>query len=192
MATVRTGTGYDGDPLLGFTFQVQADNDNISSVLGYFTEFSGIGSENPAVDYKTVLDGREVLFKLPGRIEWGELTLKRGVTGNTAFWEWREQVLLGDIDNARCEMIVTMYDRAYNNALTWTISNAWPSKITGANLSADSNDFAVEEITIQHEGMKIDQPDGLFGQPLVLTGSATDTGNMAAGVGPGAGAGDAA
>jgi len=188
-SVTRVGMGFDGDPLLGFNFEVEVVDfpTGSGSLVGYFTEFSGIGSENPAVDYKTVQDGKEIMYKLPGRIEWGEVTLKRGVTGNTDFWEWRELVLQGEIDTARCSMNVYMYDRAYANTLMWTLHNAWPSKITGANLSADSNDFAVEEISIQHEGMFLTNADGTSGMPTVSPVTLATDGNMGTDVPAGGG-----
>jgi len=35
----------------------------------------------------------------------------------------------------------------------WSFTNAWPSKLSGPTLNATSNEVAVEEITIVHEGM---------------------------------------
>ena len=37
---------------------------------------------------------------------------------------------------------------------TYNIKQAWPSKYTGVSMNANSNEIAVESITICHEGFK--------------------------------------
>ena len=39
--------------------------------------------------------------------------------------------------------------------MVWTLQNAWPTKITSADLKADWNEVAVETLEIAHEGMTI-------------------------------------
>ena len=46
----------------------------------------------------------------------------------------------------------------YEEVRRWNFINAWPSKISGPQISADSNDLAIEELTIVHEGMWADAP----------------------------------
>ena len=137
------------DPLVGFQFALTVDE-----VTGYFTEVSGIGSENAVVTHKVVTpDAKEVTLQIPGRIEWGEITFKRGLTTDFQFWTWRELVITGDIVAARRPVTIEMFDRNYNSVVTWTCENAWPSKLSGPSIAADSNDFTVEELTIVHEGL---------------------------------------
>jgi phage tail-like protein len=39
--------------------------------------------------------------------------------------------------------------------MVWTLTNAWPTKITGADLNAEGNEVAVESLEIAHEGLTI-------------------------------------
>ena len=39
--------------------------------------------------------------------------------------------------------------------MSWTLSNAWPTKITGTDLKSDANEVAVETIELAHEGLTI-------------------------------------
>lgn len=137
------------DPLVGFQFALTVDE-----VTGYFTEVSGIGSENGVTTHKVVtVDAKEVTLQIPGRIEWGEITFKRGLTTDMQFWDWRELVITGDISTARREVTIEMFNRSYESVVSWNCINAWPSKISGPSIAADSNDFTVEELTIVHEGL---------------------------------------
>jgi len=142
-------TNRKGDPVVGFQFSLTIDD-----VTGYFTEVSGIGSENAVATHKVVNpEAKEVTIQVPGRTEWGEITLKRGLTDSFEFWDWRELVISGKITDARKAVTITMYDRDYTEVVTWSLTNAWPSKLSGPSIAADSNDFAIEELTIVHEGL---------------------------------------
>jgi phage tail-like protein len=150
--------GRDVDPLIGFQFALEAGD-----VEGYFTEIGGIGSENAVVTHKVVTkDAKEVTLQIPGRVEWGEITLKRGLTKDLQLWKWREQVVTGGITDARKDVTVTMFDRSYELATTWTMINAWPSKISGPQIASDSNDFTVEELTLVHEGLRREDMDTMI------------------------------
>jgi phage tail-like protein len=139
------------DPVSGFRFQVDAGD-----VKGFFTAVDGLGSENEASVIKTSVDGKEVQIKVPGRLNWGDVTLKRGLTSDKSAWKWRQDIIDGKVSDSRKTVTITLLDRAYAPLMTWTLLKAWPSKITAVNLSADSNDFAIEEMTLVHEGMKKD------------------------------------
>jgi phage tail-like protein len=141
------------DPLVGFQFALTVDG-----VTGYFTEVSGIGSENAVATHKVVTtEAKEVTLQVPGRVEWGEITFKRGLTTDFQFWTWREMVVTGDTEGARRDVTIEMFTRNYETAVTWTCRNAWPSKLSGPTIAADSNDFAIEELTIVHEGLTRDE-----------------------------------
>lgn len=141
------------DPLVGFQFSLE-----FNDMTGYFTEVSGVGSENGVTTHKVVgwagdAIAKEVTLQIPGRVEWSEITLKRGLTTNIEFWDWREKVISGGVAEARQNCTIRMYDREYNPVVSWTVINAWPSKISGPSISSDSNDFTIEELTLVHEGL---------------------------------------
>ena len=144
-------SGRDSDPLIGFAFSLDLGG----TVTGFFSEVSGIGSENEIVEHKVVTqDGHEVVQKIPGRLKFTDVTLKRGITDNLEVWEWRRLVEEGKMKDARKNCSIIMYDRDYAPAARWDFVNAWPSKVTGPEAKADSNDYAIEEMILVHEGMK--------------------------------------
>ena len=142
------------DPLLGFNFMLEIGD----KVAGYFTECSGIGSENEVIEHKVVdKSGHEIVRKIPGRLKWTDISLKRGITSNLQIWKWREQVVQGKMSDARQDISITMMDRGYEPIAIWNFSKAWPSKVSGPAFKSDDNSFGVEEVTIVHEGMYRDQ-----------------------------------
>jgi phage tail-like protein len=149
-ATGDRGDSHFADPLLGFNFQLKIEG----KIAGYFTECSGIGSEHDIIEHKVVDEsGHEIVRKIPGRLKWGDVTLKRGVTQDLEIWSWRDTVVQGKVADARAPITITMFSRSYEPVAVWHFANAWPSKVSGPNLKADSNEFGVEEVTIVHEGM---------------------------------------
>ncbi len=139
------------DPLVGFHFAIE-----ISGVVtGYFTECSGIGSEQEVIEHKVVTEtGQEIVMKIPGRLKWENITLKRGITTNMDIWNWRKQVEDGQVDSARRDGSIIMYDQHLAPAARWDFERAWPVKVSGPQPKADSNDIGVEELTITHEYIK--------------------------------------
>jgi phage tail-like protein len=139
------------DPLVGFQFALDVGG----KVTGYFTEVSGIGSEHEVVEHKVTDDkGHDIIRKLPGRMKWNDVTLKRGITDNVQIWEWRDAVVDGDMKTARQNCSIIMFDRNYQPKAQWDFTNAWPVKVTGPEFKSDSNDYGVEELVLTHEGMK--------------------------------------
>lgn len=136
------------DPLVGFHFQIEVQG----QVTGYFTEVSGLGSEHEIVEHKVVNEkGVEVVMKVPGRLKWENITLKRGITSDMQIWEWRKMVEDGNVIGARANGSVTMYNQALSPVARWEFQNAWPVKVTGPSVKSDSNEIGVEELTLAHE-----------------------------------------
>lgn len=137
------------DPLLSFNFKLELEG----ALAGFFTECSGLGSEHEIAEQKVVdKNGHEITRKLPGRLKWGDITLKRGITSDMQAWKWRDQVVKGDILGARKNITVTMLNRNYEDVAIWNFTNAWPSKVDGPSLKSDGNEIGMEAITIVHEG----------------------------------------
>ena len=139
-----------GDPLVGFNFGIE-----VSGIIsGYFTEASGLGSEHEVIEHKIVIpEGREIIRKIPGRLKWGDITLKRGITANMDFWDWRKQVEDGQVASARRNGSIVMYDETFTEVARWNFENGWPSKVTGPSVNTTSNEVGIEEATIVHEGI---------------------------------------
>lgn len=136
------------DPLVGFHFAVEIQG----AVSGYFTECSGLGSENEIIEHKVVNDkGVEVVMKIPGRLKWEDITLKRGITSSMDIWDWRKKVEEGKVSEARQDGSIVMYDQSLKEVARWNFYSAWPVKVSGPQPKSDSNEISLEELGIAHE-----------------------------------------
>lgn len=139
------------DPLITswFSFEIQG------SLQGYFQECSGLGSENEIVEYKASGEkGQFLIKKIPGRLKWNNITLKRGITDAMDMWDWRKMIEEGKVSEARKNGTITMLSTDFKPIAKWDLTNAWPSKLTGPNANANSNEVGIEELEITHEGYK--------------------------------------
>lgn len=138
------------DPLVGFHYAIEVQG----VITGYFTECSGIGSEHEVIEHKIVDDkGHERIQKIPGRLKWENITLKRGITDAMDIWDWRDQVVQGDVEGARHNGSIVMFDQSLQEMARWNFENAWPVKVSGPTVKSDSNEFGIEELVITHEGL---------------------------------------
>lgn len=143
-------TDSNTNPLVGFSYGV----DVAGTISGFFTKCEGLGSETAVVEHKVVdPQGRDLIQKIPGRLQWGDIVLSRGITDNMDFWNWRKQVEDGKIEEARKNGSIIMYNQAFQEVARWNFVNGWPSKLDGPSLSSDGNEVSLESITITHEGI---------------------------------------
>lgn len=137
-------------PLPKFYFMVDwGDQTDIA-----FQEVSGLDTESQPIEYR---HGNSPVFstiKMPGMIKSGNVTMKKGVFVNdNKFWDWYSQIKLNTIE--RITVTIKLLDEGGNPTMVWTLTNAFPTKITGTDLKSDGNEVAVETIEIAHEGLTI-------------------------------------
>ncbi len=136
------------DPLIGFKYSLEVGG----HVTGFFLECSGLNIEYDPVEFKAVNEsGVPLIIQQPGRIKYSDITLKRGITSNLDIWNWRGLVENGEIDQARATGTITMLKEDGTPVTAWHFERGWPSKVTGPQVKADSNEYGVEELTIVHE-----------------------------------------
>jgi phage tail-like protein len=140
-----------GDPMIGAHFSLEVQG----VITGFFMEVGGLGSETEVTEHKIIGKGHnEAIRKVPGRLKWGDITLKRGITANMDMWDWRKMVEEGKVTNARKNGSIMMHDQEGQVVAKWDFENGWPSKVSGPSLKSDDNAIGMEEMTIVHEGIK--------------------------------------
>jgi phage tail-like protein len=119
-------------------------------------EATGLVSESEVSETQRSLpEGSTDVSKTTGHTKWGDIELKRGVDQDKTLWNWRKMVIDGKLKEARKDCTLTMLDFELQPIVTYSIINAWPKKYTGLALKADSNEAALEGVTLSHEGFEI-------------------------------------
>jgi len=136
-------------PIPKFHFQVKWDSNVMS-----FQEISGLDVEAQPIEYRA---GDSPVFstvKMPGIKKYSNITMKKGVfKSDNKFWDWFNQIKMNTIK--RVPITISLLDEAGAPTMVWTLTNAFPTKITGTDMKSDGNEVAVETIEIAHEGLTI-------------------------------------
>ena len=141
-------TGGRVDPLVSVSFYVDVQG----VFTGTFRSCTGLGSQSEIVEHLAAGKGGTThIYKIPGVCKWTNICLKRGVTDSMDVWTWRKQVEEGNVNEARKNGSIIMYDQTNTEVARWNFEMGWPSKISGPNLDASTNDIAIEELEIAHE-----------------------------------------
>lgn len=116
-----------------------------------FHDLEGLSSFSDLVISQVVgPSGELIVSKTPGDFHWGEITLRRGFTGNLELWDWRSQVLQGD-PLARQDGSIVVRNQALQEVARVDFKKGWPSR--WAIEDPEGQGTAVEEITIAHDGL---------------------------------------
>lgn len=143
-------TGKRDDPYQQFNFLVEIDGITRAG----FTECSGLTTDTDVIDYREGNDATMNVRKLSGLRKYTNITLKRGYTQDTGFWEWRKKIINGEMDRRSASVI--LMDEERNEVLRWNIREAWISKWDSGPFNAKTSDVAIETIELVHEGLELD------------------------------------
>lgn len=137
-------------PLPKFYFSVQLGDDTTVA----FQEVDGLDSERQVIEYRAGNSPSFFPIKMPGIGKVSNVTMKKGIFVNdTRFWDWYNEIKLNTIK--RRTIVINLLDEDGNPKMTWTLNNAWPTKLTGTDLKSEGNEVAVESIEIAYETLNV-------------------------------------
>ena len=136
-------------------FYVEID----SQISASFTECYGL----------TVQIKKENLFEggvneqqriLLSQAEFSDITLKRGMSSDSTFWDWLNSLLAmrglnQELKKHRRNINILLFNQAGETMQSWTLIGAVPIGWTSSGLQADSSAVAIEELTLAYEGIKV-------------------------------------
>jgi len=122
---------------------------------GVFREVSGLKNESDVISHKYVDDqGKQVTRNLVGSTKWSNIECKRGVDEGMTLWQWRQQVIDGDLDAARMDCTIQLLDYKGQVISTYKVLQAIPVSYDAGTFNATANEVALESITLAHEGLE--------------------------------------
>jgi len=139
-------TGDRKDPYRSFRFSVEYDGITRAG----FRECSGLDSSQDPVEYREG-DDDPTARKLPGLVKYSNITLKRGLTDDVDFQNWRQDAVDGKVQRRNGSIILR--DTTGAEVCRWNFREAWPSKWTGPSFNATGNEVAIETLELAHEGV---------------------------------------
>ena len=150
MASVRavTAGSPQPDPVPELRFKVVLQPE---LPIGRFSECTGLSVE---VETKEYMEGgsNDFVHKLPTRVKYPNIVLKRGVTHEEALLQW---FMESRYTPKRRDMTISLFGPGTKLVRSWVFMNAYPVKWTGPNLNAGSNAVASEQLEIVHNGLRM-------------------------------------
>jgi phage tail-like protein len=138
-----------------FNFLVDLGTGSTDGPDAGFQECSAIATEVAVVEYRNGNDRENAARKLPGLTKVADVTLKRGVVGSLALFEWIRAVRDGTVERRNVTIQLVAEDRS-GAVITWRLLRAFPVKYVAGPLNAQANEVAMEELTLSYERLELE------------------------------------
>lgn len=138
-------------PLPKFYFEVDLTSE-LKKVA--FQEVSGMDKQVQELEYRHSNNPVFSTTKMPGMVKHSNVTMKRGVFVNdNSLWDWMDTIKMNTIK--REDVIIRLLDEGGNVTMQWTLTNAWPTKISSTDLKAEGNEVAIDTLEIVYDDLAI-------------------------------------
>ena len=143
----QSGTGTRIDPFRAYHFKLSI----MGVTEGHFTECANLGIKVEALRYREG-GAASIVRRLPGPVEYADVTLRYGLTRSTELWKWFMTAVEGKVERKNVSIILMDSDGT-TEVMRWDLINAWPSAWRGATLDALNHEVAIESLTIVFESL---------------------------------------
>jgi phage tail-like protein len=143
-------------PYNQFNFLVDLGTGATDGPEAGFSEVSGLGIEIAVVEYRTGNAKENQVRKIPGLARYPNVTLKRGLIGSLALYQWIDQIRNGDQHSARTVTIQLQSEDHTQTVATWKLLRARIVKHVSGPLNAKGTDVAMEELVLAYERLEME------------------------------------
>ncbi len=147
-------------PFTAFNFAVEINVPGVSSKVcsAAFSECDGL---DMSMEVKTIREGgnSSTQYRLAGPVAYGQLSLKRGMTGSFDLWDWFNATLNNARLRADAEVVIFAGDGRTERA-RFILTRCLPVKVKAPSLNAKDGMIAIEELQIAYESMRLKRPSG--------------------------------
>ncbi|MDF1797135.1 MAG: phage tail protein [Coxiellaceae bacterium] len=114
-----------------------------------FSEADGLQSQTSSILERHSGSSMFSPIKMPGLGQVGNITLRQGVVmNNSQFWEFYKNTEMNTV--GRTTMVLHG-----PRGVTFTLHNAWPTKIIGTNLNKEGQQVTLESMEIAYEKLTL-------------------------------------
>ena len=142
-------------PLPVYNYKVDIGKDTVA-----FAEVSGLNISYETHTYKesSTEAGKAgpTVFHMPAQRSNTTLTLKKGLVpakSKAALYDWINSVRLNQV--SKKDILISLNDETGKAVVTWTVSNAFPTKLSVPDFDAKSNDVAIESMELMADTIAI-------------------------------------
>jgi phage tail-like protein len=154
MATSKADTKI-AYPLPAYNYKVDIGKDTIA-----FSEVSGLNITYQKTTYKeSPAEAGKIgprSFYMPAQLDAETLTLKKGLVpakSQVALYDWINSISLNQVEKK--DIVISLCDETGKAVVSWTVINAFPTKLDAPTFNASSNDAAIESMELTADGIII-------------------------------------
>lgn len=142
-------------PFIAFNFRVEIRVDGVAMQIcdAAFSECDGL---EMTMDVKTIREGGNngKQIRLTGPLNFGQVTLKRGMTATFDLWQWFDLMLTQPELRADAEVVVLASDGQTERA-RFILARCVPVKLKAPPLNAKDGMVAIEEFQLAYESLRL-------------------------------------
>ena len=145
-------------PFTAFNFSVEINKSGDKDILcaAAFSDSDGL---EITMDVKTIREGgnngKQIRFT--GPFNYGQVTLKRGMTTNFDLWDWVNETLTNPSLRADAQIVLLGADHK-TERVGFVLSRCLPTKIKAPALNAKDGMVAIEELQLTYESLTLNKP----------------------------------
>ena len=143
-------------PYVQFNFLVDLGTGNTDGAEAGFQEVSGIGMEVTVSEYRNGNARENSVQKIMGMNKATDVTLKRGVIGSLALYQWLNDIRNGNQKALRNVTVQLQNEDHSSVVMTWKLLRARPIKVTTGPMNAKGTDVAMEELVLAYERLEME------------------------------------
>ncbi|MFL5653291.1 MAG: phage tail protein [Ktedonobacteraceae bacterium] len=152
------------NPFTAFNFSVEIRVPDISTKIceAAFSECDGL---EMTMEVKTIREGGNngEQIRLTGPVSYGQLTLKRGMTGSFDLWDWFNAMQTNVGLRADAEVALLAEDRQTptgdrQTRARFILKRCLPTKLKAPVLNAKDGIIAIEELQLVYESLTLKKP----------------------------------
>jgi phage tail-like protein len=113
---------------------------------GHFTEVSGLEARVVPISYREA-GNSQVVHYVPGRTEYGAIVFRYGLTRSRELYDWFMSGVRGRVQRKNISVVLLDSDGT-TEVMRWNLVNAWVTQWRGAALDAQSQEVAIESLTL--------------------------------------------
>jgi phage tail-like protein len=147
-------------PFTSFNFAVEIHVEGVAKQIcdAAFAECDGL---EMTMDVKTIREGGNngKQIRLTGPINYGQVTMKRGMTATFDLWNWFDLMLTDPSLRADAEVVLFAANGTTERA-RFLLSRCIPVKLKSPSLNAKDGGIAIEELQLSYESLSLKQAAG--------------------------------
>jgi len=142
-------------PLPVYNYKVDIGKDTIA-----FSEVTGLNIAYETTTYKesSTEAGKSSpkVFRMPAQATTTTLTLKKGLVpakSQAALYDWINSIRINQV--LKKDIVISLCDETGKAVVTWTVIDAFPTKLDVPTFDANSNEVAIESMELMADNIAI-------------------------------------